>query len=219
MPLRAQRIDDAELINITTLEQLDAIRYDLNGNGVISFTTAASLPGSPMFGTRDDVLALMGADSIYAQAFTSGDFYATADAATAATGAVAASTTYYYKLSSMATSPYTGYELMNNLDFNDTDATMMGDQPSIWSENCTDGACQTATAVDGDNADKVGWATIGYFKSSTDNASYTATFDGDDYMISNLYIHRSSTIYIGLFGFVGVNDNGTSGNTSDRPGG
>ena len=39
--------DDATLINITTLAQLDAIHYDLDGNGVVSFATAASLTGSP----------------------------------------------------------------------------------------------------------------------------------------------------------------------------
>ena len=199
--LRAQS-DDATLINITNLEQLHAIRYDLNGEGVVSFTTAASLPSSPMFGTRDDVLAIMGDASAYAEAFTSGDFYTAVDATTAATGAVAASTTYYYKLSSAATSPYTGYKLMNNLDFDN-----VGGSPSIWSENCTDYACQTATAVDGNNADKVGWAPLGYYNSSTDNASYTATFDGRGHTISNLYINRPSTDNVGLFGALGTGGN------------
>ena len=168
--------DDATLINITTLAQLDAIRYDLNGNGVVSFTTAASLTGSPMFSNRDDVLAVMGAASAYAEAFTSGDFYTTAATTTAEIGAVAVSATYYYKLSSAATSPYTGYELMNNLDFEDIDATMMGDQPSIWSENCTDGACQTAFVVNGNNAEKVGWAPIG------DNSSFSPRYQIHSYL-------------------------------------
>ena len=131
--------DDATLTNITNLEQLHAIRYDLNGNGVVSFTTAASLTGSPMFSDRTAVVALMGADSIYAQAFTSGDFYTTEDGTSPATGAVAVSTTYYYKLSSAATSPYTGYELMNSLDFEDADGDGTADDKSIWARrsNCS----------------------------------------------------------------------------------
>ena len=92
--------DDATLTNITNLEQLHAIRYDLNGDGVVSFTTAASLTGSPMFSDRAAVVAVMGDTSAYAEAFQSGAFYAAADGIAAATGAVAASTTYYYKLSS-----------------------------------------------------------------------------------------------------------------------
>ena len=185
------------LIDVTTLEKLNAIRYDLDGDGVVSFTTADPLPAAADFSNRTAVVTLMGADSIYAQAFTSGDFYTAADGTAAATGAVAVSTAYYYKLSSMATSPYTGYELMNNLDFDN-----VGGSPSIWSENCTDGACQTATAVDGDNADKVGWAPLG------DNSNtYTATFDGRGRTISNLYINRPSTSDVGLFGVLGTGGN------------
>ena len=181
--------DADELINITTLTQLDAIRYDLNGDGVVSFTTAASLTGSPMFSDRAAVVTLMGADSIYAQAFTSGAFYAAADGIAAATGAVAVSTAYYYKLSSMATSPYTGYELRNNLDFAGTK----------W-ENPTGGTF-AGTHETG------GWAPLGYYTSFTDNAYYTATFDGRGYTISNLYINRPSTTNVGLFGVLGIGSN------------
>ena len=188
-------MDADGLIDITTLAQLDAIRYDLDGNGVVSFTTAASLPGSPMFSNRTAVVTLMGADSIYAQAFTSGDFYATAAATTAATGAVAASTIYYYKLSSAATSPYTGYELMNNLDFAGTK----------W-ENPTGGTF-TGTHETG------GWVPIG--NSSSFAARFTAAFDGNNNVISNLYINRSSTDDVGLFGYVGINENGTTHTTAD----
>ena len=52
-----------------------------------------------------------------------------------------------------------------------------------------------------------GWAFIGYYNSSADNAPYTATLDGRGYTISNLYINRLSTDNVGLFGFVGINDN------------
>ena len=191
--------DDAALTNITNLEQLHAIRYDLDGDGVASFTTAASLTGSPMFSDRAAVVALMGADSIYAQAFASGDFYATVDATTAATGAVAASTTYYYKLSSAATSPYTGYELRNNLDFEDADGDGTADDKSIWAEGATGAGVSGAVAE--------GWALIGYHNSSTDNAYYTATFDGRGHTISNLYINRPSTTNVGLFGVLGTGSN------------
>ena len=36
LTLHAQVTDDANLINITTLEQLDAMRYDLDGDGLPS---------------------------------------------------------------------------------------------------------------------------------------------------------------------------------------
>ena len=191
--------DDDELINITTLTQLDAIRYDLNGDGVVSFTTAASLTGSPMFSNRAAVVTLMGAASAYAEAFTSGDFYTSADATTAATGAVAASTAYYYKLSSAATSPYTGYELMNNLDFEDANGDGTADDKSIWAEGASGAGVSGAVAE--------GWAPIGYHNSSTDRAYYTATFDGRGHTISNLYINRSGTRYVGLFGVLGTEGN------------
>ena len=194
--------DDDGLIDITTLAQLDAIRYDLDGNGVVSFTTAASLTGSPMFSNRAAVVTVMGADSIYAQAFTSGDFYTAAAGIVAETGAVAASTTYYYKLSSAATSPYTGYELRNNLDFEDADGNGTADDKSIWAEGASGAGVSGAVAE--------GWEPIGYYNnngtpsnSSDDvDVSFTNTFEGNAYKISNLYINRDAN-YVGLFGCLG----------------
>ena len=191
--------DDVGLINITTLEQLDAIRYDLNGDGVVSFTTADPLPAAADFSNRNDVLVIMGDTSAYAEAFASGDFYATAAATTAATGAVAASTTYYYKLSSAATSPYTGYELMNNLDFEDADGDGTADDKSIWAEGATVAGVSGAVAE--------GWATIGDNSTSSDESQFTATFDGRGHTISNLYIDRPSTSSVGLFGVLGTGSN------------
>ena len=187
--------DDATLTNITTLTQLDAIRYDLNGDGVVSFTTAASLTGSPMFSDRAAVVAVMGDTSAYAEAFTSGAFYTAAAATTAATGAAAVSTTYYYKLSSAATSSYTGYELRNDLDFEDANGDGTADDKSIWAEGASVAGVSGAVAE--------GWAPLGYYNSSTDNASYTATFDGRGHTISNLYIDHPSTNLVGLFGALG----------------
>ena len=156
--LRAQS-DDPTLINITTLTQLDAIHYDLDGDGTPSGTAAEQAA------------------------------YRTAFGLTATNN-------------NICTGGCVGYELRNDLDFEDVSGS-----PSIWSENCTDGACQTATAVDGDNADKVGWEPLGYYNSFTDNASYTATFDGRGHTISNLYINRPSTDNVGLFGALGPGGN------------
>ena len=181
--------DDATLTNITNLEQLHAIRYDLDGDGVVSFTTAASLSGSPMFSDRAAVVAVMGAASAYAEAFQSGAFYAAADGVAAATGAVAVSTTYYYKLSSAATSSYIGYELRNNLDFAGTK----------W-ENPTGGTF-VGTHETG------GWAPIGDNSTDSDASRFTATFDGRGHTISNLYINRPSTSNVGLFGRLGTGSN------------
>ena len=154
--LRAQS-DDATLINITTLAQLDAIHHDLDGDGTPSGNTAEQAAYRTAFGLGAGV-------------------------------------------NNTCTGGCVGYELRNDLDFEDVSGS-----PSIWSENCTDGACQTATAVDGDNADKVGWEPLGYYNSDTDNASYTATFDGRGHTISNLYINRPSIDNVGLFGDLGGN--------------
>ena len=197
--IRLRILSSANLIDVTTLEQLNAIRYNLNGNGVVSFTTAASLTGSPMFSNRTAVVALMGAASAYAEAFTSGDFYDAANGSSAATGAVAASTTYYYKLSNMATSPYAGYELMNSLDFEDADGNGTADDKSIWAEGAD------AAGVSGAVAE--GWSPIGYYGGGLSNIPYAATFDGNRHTISNLYINRPSTNNIGLFGILGSGRN------------
>ena len=158
--------DSDGLIDVTTLGQLHAIGFDLNGDGQVDSGV-----------TEADSIA-------YEMAFS-----------------------LSRKESIHCLASCVGYELMNNLDFNDIDATMMGDQPSIWSENCTDGACQTATAVDGDNADKVGWAPIGDNSTDSDESHFTATFEGNDHTISNLYINRSGTSYVGLFGVLGTGGN------------
>ena len=146
--------DDATLINITTLAQLDAIRYDLNGDGMV------------------DASASM-ADSIsYETAFS-----------------------LARKGSITCTGGCSGYELRNNLDFAGTK----------W-ENPTGGTF-TGTHETG------GWALIGYFNDPpyiggpTDFVPYTATFDGNGNTISNLYINRPSTSYVGLFGFLGNGSN------------
>ena len=49
-----------------------------------------------------------------------------------------------------------------------------------------------------------GWLPIGYWNSDEDNAPFTATFDGNGRTIANLYITRSGTGYIGLFGYTGA---------------
>ena len=153
--------DSDGLIDVTTLGQLHAIHFDLNGDGMVD--ASASMADSIAY---EDAFGLTRKGSIHCVASC------------------------------------VGYELTSNLDFDD-----VGGSPSIWSENCTDGACQTATAVDGDNADKVGWEPIGYYTSPTDRAYYTATFEGNDHTISNLYINRPSTSYVGLFGALGLGSN------------
>ena len=137
------------LIDITTLAQLDAIRYDLDGDGrpTSAGQTAWQTAFSAVVTVDDDDAVRDGSSS------------------------------------------FTGYELMNSLDFAGTK----------W-ENPTGGTF-AGTHETG------GWAPLGYYNSSTDNASYTATFDGRGYTISNLYINRPSTSYVGLFGFLGTGGN------------
>ena len=120
--------DGDRLIEITTIEQLNALRWDMDGNGVTS-------------------------DSGYATAFPN-----------PATGMGCPTSCQ-------------GYEIVNDLDF---DTGTKGDRTddTYW------------------NSGK-GWATIG----GSTNSSYTATLDGNQNKIKNLYINRTTTGtgYFGLF--------------------
>ena len=119
--------DNDNLIDITSLAQLNAIRWDLNGDGVVSSTDSTN----------------------YFTAFSN-----------PASGMGCPATC-------------TGYELLNNLDFdenNDDDIT-------------------SADATYWNNGD--GWQPIG--------GTYTGNFKGNGYTIDNLFIDRSSTDNIGLF--------------------
>ena len=146
--------DDSNLINITTLERLDAMRYDLDGDGVPTSTGRSAYNSA--FGTS---IILTDADD--------GD--PEENDGNSATIADGSPTT-------------TGYELRNNLDFAGTK----------WAEDCASG-CVTGTLSDGTTTGNIGWAPIGTF---------TATFEGNDKKISNLYIDRSDTV--GLFGNLGT---------------
>ena len=114
--------DDDNLINISSLGQLNAIRWDLDGNGAVDLASDAAS---------------------YDAAFPN-----------ATPGA------------------YTGYELTANLDFDTDDSGSADEGDDYWN----DGA---------------GWFPVDGFN---------ATFDGGDYTISNLFINRSGTNNVGLFG-------------------
>ena len=137
--LAAQAPDDAGLINITTLEQLNAVRYDLDGDGIV-----------------DQVADL--------------DKYNDTDAPFTPTQTTCAAGCQ-------------GYELRNNLDFNDA-ASYAGEVDEGWSA----GENSSGTA-------EGGWVPIGNY-----NNRFVATFEGNGYTISNLYI-RSPLEYVGLFGY------------------
>ena len=137
--------DGDNLIEIRTLAQLDAMRYDAGG-------------GSEDSGSNGDGDVLAANQDDYAAAFP-------------------------LALPNMGCDPgCTGYELMAHLDF-DTDG---------------DGSTHTAGTADADDAyadaggSGAGWAPI---------PEYRATFDGNGYTISNLYINRSTSCadWVGLF--------------------
>ena len=126
--------DNDGLIDIETLAQLNAIRYDLDGNGDA---------------THADYIA----------AFPNRD--------TSASGRMGCHQ-----------GNCTGYELRANLDF-DTDG---------------DGSTYTSGT---------GWTPLGGHTNSA--TAFSATFEGNDYTVSNLYINLSTTgdsegNYVGLFG-------------------
>ena len=85
----------------------------------------------------------------------------------------------------------TGFELTRDLDFNNDasyrDATT---NQAKWAEGDVVGG---------------GWQPIG-----TSQAPFSATFNGNDYTISNLYINRASTDFVGLFGYTTSTSNLTS---------
>ena len=140
MPAVAQPIDydadDNRLIEIRTLAQLNAIRWDLNGDGSLDTLT-----------TSADTMA-------YRAAFLN----AVSGMGCPSTGCI-------------------GYELMTDLDFDENnDDEITATDPTYWNSGS-------------------GWMPIG-----SGTARFNATFDGDGHVIENLFINRSSTNAVGLFG-------------------
>ena len=132
--------DGDGLIDIETLAQLHAIRWDLNGDGAIDASASTS-----------DTTA-------YNAAFPNRD------------------TTSNVRMG-CPSGTCTGYELLNNLDFDENG----------------DGEITSADATYWNNGD--GWLPIG-----TDAARYTGDFKGNGYTIDNLTINRPSVSGVGLFG-------------------
>ena len=82
----------------------------------------------------------------------------------------------------------TGYELRAHLDF-DTD----GDGSTYTG---------TGTAADGDNDDTYNNSDAGWLPIGTNSSRFTATFKGNGYTVSNLFIKRTSSDWVGLFGSI-----------------
>ena len=127
-----------QLIEIEYLEQLNAVRFDLDGNG------------------RADTES--GTDA-YAAAFPTSAGESVCD------------------------SSCNGYELTRSLDFDETDSYASGQVNTAWNTGS-------------------GWLPIGL-----DDSWVTATLNGNGYVISNLYINRTTQFNnpgaIGLFGITG----------------
>ncbi len=131
--------DGDGLIEITTVEQLNAVRYDLDGDGSVEDDVST--------GDVDEA-------ALYAAAFP-----LTPGGSVCREGAEC-----------------TGYELMADLDL-DTDGDGKADaDDTYWN----DGA---------------GWHPIGIL-----NAGFAAVFEGNGWSINNLFIYRSGTTNVGLFG-------------------
>ena len=128
--------DDDGLIEISSLAQLNAVRYDLDGDG--SATDVAS------------TTAINEANE-YAAAFPN---------PASSMGCPAAGCE--------------GYELRADLDFDENDDGTRNDTYNTGS----------------------GWDPIGSFT----NGFFEATFEGNGHTVSNLFISRSATDYMGLFG-------------------
>ena len=141
-------LDDDGLIEISTLAQLNAVRWDLDGDAVKDTTSDADWKKyGAAFPLRDRASATsMGCPS----------------------------------------GTCSGYELAAHLDF-DTD----GDGATYT------GTGATATGDGGDdyNNSGNGWEPLG-----TNASRFAATFKGNGFIISNLFIKRASASYMGLFG-------------------
>ena len=127
--------DNDNLIDVNTLAQLNAMRWDLDGNGVSTnagYTIAFPSPAAGM-------------------------------------GCPAACT---------------GYELEADLDFDqNNDDTITGVDAAYWNGGS-------------------GWEPIGSDGSASER--YNAVFEGNGHIISNLFINRTSTDEVGLFGATGT---------------
>ena len=156
--------DDDQLLEVDNLAQLDAIRYDLDGNGAVD-TGIAAADAVKYTAAFPNPIAGMGCKLVDHDD----------DAATGKTPVCI------------------GYELTQNLDF-DTD-----DDGATYAVSATG-----AVAGDADDAyynGGKGWTPMG-----THTAPFTATFDGDGKIISNLFINRTATDTgkVGLFGHIGA---------------
>ena len=130
--------DDNGLIEISTLEQLNAVRWDLDGDG------------DPAAGKATD----------YAAAFPN---------ALSTPGKLGCPST-----------DCKGYELAASLDFDD-DASYA------------------------DTSNKSGWTTgTGWTPLGDSTTKFTGTFDGNGWVVANLFINRSTGRDQGLFGYVGA---------------
>ena len=147
------------LIEVSKLSQLDAIRYDLNGDGAQG--TVSDTDWAKYTAAFPHAMPGMGCPDTAADADTD-------------------------------PGPCAGYELTANLDF-DTD-----DDGETYSTSST--GVITGDAGDAYYNGGAGWKPIG------DAANqFTATFDGKDHTIANLFINVSATAdsYSGLFGAIG----------------
>ena len=159
-------LDNDGLIEVDSLAQLDAVRWDLNGDG--SVDTGTSVADTAKY------------NAAFPRASTGMGCLRDHDDDTT-TAKVAGCV---------------GYELTQDLDF-DTDG---------------DGATYTTSSagvVTGDAGDTYysggkGWSHIGFYGGPRGTRGcFTATFDGNDKIIANLFIKNTAAVQVGLFGCVG----------------
>ena len=139
--------DNDGLIEIRTLEQLNAVRWDLNGDGAADSSSD---------------------DATYADAFPD----SVADAGIG-NGALGCS-------NGGSASVCAGYELETDLDFDKDGSYADTSNRNTWTAG-------------------LGWLPVG-----NSSNRFEATFDGNGHVVSNLFIDRSSTNYVGLFGLAGA---------------
>ena len=147
--------DDDGLIEISTLAQLDAMRHDLNGDGIPTTDGATAY-----------VAAFPNVTRVVCGARSNGECE--------------------------------GYELMADLDFFDTNGTNGDGQVDTNDDTNGDGQVDAEDNTTYWNAG-AGWMPIG-----AGSNWFETTFEGNGHTISHLFVDRSSTNKVGLFGLAGV---------------
>ena len=206
--------DDDGLIEICSLKQLDAIRHDLNGDGVpdvalLPDPPARAMPANFSWDGRDQITLQwlswswhLGKNLVDRYTYYRGD-YTDAERITHYTAAFPSAVANM----GCPSTGCKGYELSANLDFDQNNNGLRDDDYNTGSgwRPIMGKTYDPSTRANGYNRFEDPKGSNIYSYAAFNRAKmFTATFEGNAHTIANLYISRSDTTYVGLFGVVAV---------------